>query len=222
MWNTYTHMQYTFDTHFFDEINTQEKAYVLGFLFADGYNYEKRGVVSLSLQEKDKEILDKISKCLKNTKPLQFIDMIKYHKGKSHQNQYRLSISSHYTSAILAQLGCGQKKSYTCQFPAISSEMTPHFLRGYFDGDGSFAKHSKEIEYTFKLCGTKEFLNSFSEHINFPNRNLSKRKKDKKNNWCLEIGGRLQVVSIGDYLYKDANVYLNRKYQRYLKLKNKI
>ena len=55
-------MQYTFDTHFFDEINTQEKAYVLGFLFADGYNYEKRGVVSLSLQEKDKEILDKISK----------------------------------------------------------------------------------------------------------------------------------------------------------------
>ena len=213
-------MQYTFDTHFFDEINTQEKAYVLGFLFADGYNYEKRGVVSLSLQEKDKEILDKISKCLKNTKPLQFIDMIKYHKGKSHQNQYRLSISSHYTSAILAQLGCGQKKSYTCQFPAISSEMTPHFLRGYFDGDGC-------ISYTPNTngcpCGSISFVGAvcFCKSVKMVLKSLEINCSVSRSKRCdyrirrLAFGGRKQLNRFYEFIYKNSTISLERKKKKF-------
>ena len=211
--------------NFFKHIDTEEKAYWLGFIYADGYittNKGKGKSLGISLNRKDEQHLEIFRNQIEATYPIKhYINNAWGVKVK----YCRLLMRSDQLFDDLKNKGAVERKSLILKFPeqdTIPVNLLHHFLRGYFDGDGSFAKHSKEIEYTFKLCGTKEFLNSFSEHINFPNRNLSKRKKDKKNNWCLEIGGRLQVVSIGDYLYKDANVYLNRKYQRYLKLKNKI
>ena len=54
---------------FFDEINTEEKAYILGLLYADGYNDTNRNSVSLGLKETDREILDKITVLIQPTKP---------------------------------------------------------------------------------------------------------------------------------------------------------
>ena len=47
--------------NFFNKIDTEEKAYFLGFLYADGYNNTDRNSVALSLKEDDKEILEKYS-----------------------------------------------------------------------------------------------------------------------------------------------------------------
>src|ERR1035437_1132855 len=138
---------YTFDEHYFDNIDTKDKAYILGFLFADGYNYECRGVISLSLAQRDKEILDKINEILHSNRPLQFIDMKKYHKEQTHQNQYRLNLSNRHTSMTLKKLGCSQCKSKTLLYPTfLTPEFTHHFIRGYFDGDSC-------ISYSFLKTG---------------------------------------------------------------------
>ena len=57
--------KYSIDESFFDSIDTEEKAYFVGFLFADGYNNTERHSVNLSLAEKDREILEQLSACLK-------------------------------------------------------------------------------------------------------------------------------------------------------------
>lgn len=217
MCNTYMYMKvYTFDEKFFDLIDCETKAYILGFLFADGYNDEKRAVISLSLQERDREILDKMSIIIGSTKPLQFIDMKKYHKEKSHQNQYRLNLCSKYTSQKLSQIGCKQNKSYCCRFPSIADDLIPHFMRGYFDGDGC-------ISYTYNSignpCGSVSFVGSsyFCGSI----RNILKIMKinckvfypksyDKRIR-RLSFGGRKQLQKFYNFIYKNATIYLSRK-----------
>jgi hypothetical protein len=117
----------------------------------------------------------------------------------------------------LVSHGMTEHKSLTLKFPQINTNLTHHFIRGYFDGDGSFSK--SHDGYKFRLCGTKEFLASTGNIMGFPNRKLQKRHKNKTNNYSLDIGGRLQTITLGNYLYQNASVYLERKYQRYVQLK---
>ena len=66
--------KYPIQEDFFDVIDTEEKAYVLGLLYADGYNNTDRNSVSLSLKESDKEILEKVTSLIQPTKPLSYLD----------------------------------------------------------------------------------------------------------------------------------------------------
>ena len=66
--------KYPIQEIFFDDINTEEKAYILGLLYADGWNQTERNSVSLSLKEADKEILDKVTSLIQPTKPLKYIN----------------------------------------------------------------------------------------------------------------------------------------------------
>ena len=66
--------KYPIDTAFFDNIDCEKKAYFLGFLYADGFNDESRGITRLQLQERDKQILEDLNILIQPTKPLQFVD----------------------------------------------------------------------------------------------------------------------------------------------------
>ncbi|MBR2246274.1 MAG: hypothetical protein IJ880_04500 [Bacilli bacterium] len=48
---------------------------------------------------------------------------------------------------------------------------------------------------------------------------LTKRYKDDKNNYCLEIGSKENLMKFSNAIYNDATIYLDRKYKRYLRLK---
>ena len=208
---------YTFDEHYFDTIDADNKAYILGLLFADGYNHEGRGVVSLSLSQTDKEILDKINETLKSDRPLQFIDMQKYHNGKSHQNQYRLNLSSRHTSSTLSTLGCSQCKSKTLLYPRfLSSNLTSHFIRGYFDGDGCISYSALK---NGRLYGSVSFVSSklFCEEvakiltsIEITSSIIADKKYDPAIR-ILKFGGRHQIQKFYDFMYKNATLYLHRK-----------
>lgn len=66
--------QYHLDEHYFDEINTYEKAYACGLLWSDGCNKRDRNVISLTLQEADKDILETINNLMESTYPIYFRD----------------------------------------------------------------------------------------------------------------------------------------------------
>ena len=208
---------YTFDENYFDSIDTEDKAYILGLLFADGYNNERRGTITLSLQERDREILDKISWSMNSTKPLQFIDMKKYHTGKSHQNQYRLNLCSRHTSQVLNKLGCFQAKSYSCRFPNfISSTLLRHFIRGYFDGDGciSYTYNNKQRPCgSVSFVGSASFCKSLSGYLRLLkiNAKVSYNCHSDKRIRRVAFGGRNQLAKFHKYIYDDASVYLSRK-----------
>lgn len=89
------HRKYALNEKYFDEIDEPNKAYILGFLFADGYNSYSKGSITLSLQEDDFDILESIRKELKSENPLKFLDYSQKNDfGYHYKNQYKLSLNS--------------------------------------------------------------------------------------------------------------------------------
>ncbi len=222
--------KYTLNQEFFDIINTEEKAYVLGMLYADGYNCETNNAVRLSLQEGDKEILDKINKSIGSNKPLYFIRMSKY--DETYQDQYRLLIHSQKICKRLKELGCPQAKSLILEFPIeeqVPKHLIRHFLRGYFDGDGClncFLRKGKGIDcrdYRIIIISTNNFCrilkSILKEEIKI---NSACRKHCPTNNITtnLYFGGNRQVYTFCKWLYDGANIFLQRKYNKFLEFEN--
>ena len=208
--------KYPLKEDFFDNIDTQEKAYFLGLLYADGHNNSDRNTVNISLQEKDKHILDFFTKIIQPTKPLQFIPAT----NPKHSDCYRMVMSSKHISAQLSMWGCTPKKTHTLTFPEwLDKDLVPHFMRGYWDGDGWVG------EKAMSIVGAESFVTSVGEILKTVlnvNSYTSTRHPERNHNIrTMEVSGKIQCLNVLDWLYEDTeqDLYLKRKYDRYLNLK---
>jgi hypothetical protein len=210
---------------FFDIIDSEEKAYVLGFFYADGNNYIK-GVhsyeVSVGLQEEDKLILEKMRDLLSPQTKLKFTD----YSDKGWKNQFKLKINSKLLSEQLTKLGCVTAKSLTLTWPEwlVDPELQRHFIRGYFDGDGSlWARQPTEtgqIDWGWQITSTNNFCTEakklIGQYVNVHcSQSLAHSNLDNNITATLSIGGNVQVKRVLDWMYKDATIYMDRKYNKY-------
>lgn len=209
--------KYPITEEFFDVVNTEEKAYTLGMLYADGYNNTDRNSVVLSLKESDKEILENITALLQPTKPLQYIVTDKNKKGfKNSQNQYRLVIANKHISERLVELGCGKAKTHNLVFPTegqVPKYLQRHFIRGYFDGDGSVSGNKQK---QISIVGTINFLKPLQQilmsELDFSETALDQRHKDINNEIrSLRYCGINQCIKFRDWLYEGSTIFMKRK-----------
>jgi len=224
--NGFTARKYEYDIHFFDVIDTEEKAYWLGFMYADGYVTIRGNTMQmcLTLSTNDKGHLEKFKKSLKSN--LTIRDYVSNTTFASNTRYSRLTVSNNHICEQLIKKGCTRNKTNVVTFPTsdvVPNHLVHHFIRGYFDGDGCLtgSRHKKRdvFVYQIKIMGTKEFLEVLHEKLPV-NRTLYLRQRYddmKSNNWCLEIGGKKQVESILNYMYKDATIYLDRKMDAFKK-----
>jgi intein/homing endonuclease len=220
--------KYPLQENFFDIVDTEEKAYILGLFYADGYNNTNKNDVCISLKEDDVELLNKITEIIQPTKPLFYLDMSYENRGmKNTKNQYRLTINNKHISQRLVELGCGKAKTSNILFPnlkQVPSNLIHHFVRGYFDGDGSISKGKYP---KIDMVSTPEFLLTLQKLINKElDINITKlnwnRKYIEANICSLQIGGRLQCIRFMEWIYKDATIFLERKrkvFDKYYKTK---
>lgn len=214
--------KYIPNENFFDIIDTEEKAYILGFLYADGNNYvnERHSYeVSIALIEEDKIILEKFRELLSPNVPLKFV------QNKDCKNQYLLKINNKKLTRQLTKLGCMPAKSLTLQFPnwLIDSKLRQHFIRGYFDGDGSlYSKRPSKtghIDYGWQITSTEQFCriikNLFKDKLSIHCSIRLSCPKTNKITTTISIGGNLRVRKVLDWLYQGATIYLPRKYEKY-------
>lgn len=209
--------KYSINETFFDIIDTQEKAYVLGLLYADGYNNTDRNSVSLGLKETDREVLDKITALIQPSKPLQYVNVSETKGFENSQNQYRLVIANKHISQRLVELGCVKAKTHNLTFPTeeqVPSHLIRHFIRGYFDGDGSVSNNNR---LQMDIVGTISFLEKIQEiiesELDVKKSKLNKRHKKSKNEIrALQIRGKYQCLKFKEFMYDNATIYLKRKY----------
>jgi hypothetical protein len=206
--------KYSLDETFFDIIDTQEKAYFLGLLYADGYNNEERGVIALRLSEGDKDILLKFNKAIQSNRPLQYIKT----KKATWFNVYGVHISNKHMSDALKNLGCTQRKSLSIIIPNINKKLMNHFIRGYYDGDGSMyigkgkARNNKQITITGATSFCKQLGVLLKKELKI-NSSFYHRYSENKKHVTLSINGTRQVGLMQEWLYKGAEgLYLERKY----------
>ena len=215
--------RYTLDENYFDEINTPNKAYILGFLWADGHNEIKKSTVSMSLQEEDKEILEKIRKELNSNKLLEYIDYSNKHDGGyCYKNQYRLLVFSKHLCKSLEKLGMINNKSLYLKFPNIPENLYSHFIRGYYDGDGSIYQQIKSENnhaVTITITSTESFCNSLKnicEDFLGIESHIYDASCHNGITKVFTLSGRNVAKKFLDWIYLNSDMYLERKYNRYL------
>lgn len=198
---------YSLDQTMFDKIDTEEKAYWSGFLFADGYNNEKTGSVILTLHNKDIDTLHKFNFFLKTNKPI----------GKNTKDSSKVCVESKHMSKKLSEIGMIQKKTHVLEFPDIEKHLIRHFIRGYFDGDGCVT-YGKKLNQNIgvSVTSTKSFLNKIINEIDDIKFSFSKRHKDRIDNiYTINMGGVCNIIKFYHYLYNDASIYMARKKNKF-------
>lgn len=214
--------------HYFDVIDNEHKAYWLGLLLADGFLSNSGHATEsfgISLSIKDKYILEEFVKDLESTYTVkEYIGKSKFENSCTDFAYAKLLIKSKQIFNKLIEYGFTIKKSYDGVVPEehIPDNLKIHFIRGYFDGNGGLSIGSGSHLYTLDFTGTKEIITWILKYFGKENLKLQERHPDRNNNnVSIKISGDKQIYSIMNQIYKDATIYLNRKYERYLKLQEK-
>jgi len=193
--------KYNLNENFFDVLN-EKSTYWLGFLYADGYvrmKDGKSGQIKLKLKDTDISHIEKFLKDLECEKPIKCGI-----EGKSKFCQ--VSVYSNIMVKKLLELGCVQNKTQKIRLPNISSDLMNHFIRGYFDGDGSISKvKNRPNSFQISICSNKNFINDiqnfFSKGLIYNYKNYSIWKTSKIED----------IKSFKEYIYNNSETFLKRK-----------
>lgn len=207
-----------FNTDFFDNIDCEKKAYVLGFLCSDGYICGTNGTICF--YSNDVEILEKISSAFEFENP-KFIERSQGKCGyKTDKINYELRLNSVHMKRTLLKLLKSNTKDGR-KFPDLEKYLYRHFIRGYFDGDGSISKRSdRKIGHILRLSGRKDFLNSIGKLMTNELDLKPKKPHSDKTIYALSYSDFKEVNKIYDYLYNNAEIYLSRKKEKFNRLLN--
>ena len=199
------------DEHYFDHIDTEEKAYFLGLIVTDGCIFQSKGRMSglaMCMQESDSYILDIFRDEIRTTKQL----------TPDGRGCLGLHIISKNLVDGLRQYGLHERKSLDCWFPDnLPLHLYPHFIRGIFDGDGSASyyvrqgrrSHTKAVRF---CSGNRQFLVDLIEFLytvcEIPITNIY---QEKENLWSIRYASNNSMLKLISYMYEDAHVFLHRK-----------
>lgn len=199
-----------FDNKIFDKIDTETKAYWLGFIYADGYVSKTTNCFELALGLKDTKHLHKFAKFMSHENNV-----------KIDSYRCRFQVYDKHLKEMFIKLGVTPQKSLTLKFPSyeqVPKKLINHFIRGYFDGDGCIiTKETSSVKLHISILGTIEFLTGVITNINIP-RNINKQGNVKIISFAVDNSKKFC-----EFIYKDSSIYLERKrnlYNNYIKTIN--
>ncbi len=185
---------------FFEKIDTNEKAYWLGFMYADGYiieefdNYRTYYRIGLKIKIEDEDLIDRFIRTL-------YLNSDYKHRYKELQNiegkfceveYFRIHFANQVMAGDLIEHGVIPKKSKIIRLPCLNScELYLSFILGYFDGDGE--------EGTSRLwSGSREFLEDIKNMFDVPNE-IKLRKSNIGSAWGLSLAPKLFNAMLDSY-----------------------
>jgi len=204
--------KYTLDENYFDNIDTPDKAYILGLLYADGCNHPETKLITLELQIDDYELLQQINNAFHNTRPIMITDCTKSKNRK--KDTATIKLFSEHLSKRAIELNLVPRKSLILDFPYwMDKELIPYMLRGYIDGDGWVQKHRIGFMSTDKFCeGVKKYFDSMELecHIRDLKRHYNVHTK------TFDITNRNNIIPLTSMMFSDGSIFMKRKVDKYV------
>ena len=198
---------------FFDPSNwSPGMAWVLGLLFADGNL--KKNKPEFRLNQRNQEGLQKVLNLMRSSHTIAAKEKKSY-KGMISGKIYSFSIYNKKLYNDLLNLGLTPAKSTERKFPDVPPKYMNHFIRGLYDGDGSF--HINRFDGAIisqYRNGSLDFItavtNILQKELNIP---ITIHRNKKFNTYYIKI--RQKIKELAAYLYKCASeaVYLTEKYE---------
>jgi hypothetical protein len=198
---------YSFNEDYFEKIDTEDKAYFLGFIVADGCINNK----TLNISQKEPGIL------------YDFKNYINF-EGKvlksKNRNIHTVNLYSEKIILDLYKLGIYNNKTMIVKYPEIPKHLEHHFMRGLFDGDGCISIHKKKEgsrdtsdRGQVNICsGSRDFIEEYVERLNkYCGITKNKIRCPKGTYNVIDWASFNDIERFYDFFYKDATVYLKRK-----------
>ena len=195
------------------KIGDEYSEYFLGLLLTDGCVCYRKDAnsVSTTLSLKDEEMVSKFRDFVNPNAKVSKILQKRYNTI-----MYSYSVRSDSIAQWLQSKGNFINKSYECD---IYTPITPHILRGIFDGDGYWAVTNNGNTMYFGICGKSFiFLDKIKNYLYSKgiNSNISERRRGTNNSlFYLTITKTIDVLKVANLMYNEAHIFLNRKYERW-------
>ena len=218
------------DEHFFDIIDCEEKAYILGYFIADGCIREERDKrngrvgrrLCFSNSCDDEEVILRIHHRICPYNKIMYVHNIKGAKNRKPQLQLQWT-SRGMTNNLIENFGVRPKKTYDVEyafpFEKIDQKYHRDFIRGFIDGDGTISK--EDIRFVFNSpVFAKQIIDILYEEVYIPNKDVifdfkyTLQEIDGKSTkyWRVRIPtGHGKYKFYKKYLYDGATIYLTRK-----------
>jgi dUTP pyrophosphatase len=197
--------KYDYDRSFFSDVDTEEKAYFLGWVASDGSIEE--GQVTITIEDKDVRVLEGLRDS--------FCPKIPIKRKNNHQVSLRIC-SQEITSDICRWLGVVPgKKSTSVQFPPLVDEALGWaFVRGLFDGGGTVnSVYGKKRSPRCSISSSSPLMRTaLFDFCDIPG-SVGKNQVEWSGNNALDFLARI---------YDGAELYLSRKRTRYLEWNNYV
>ncbi len=208
---------------YFENIDTPNKAYFLGFLAADGYINDKgcgQKYLGISIQERDRHILESFKKDIKFEGKVNF----RAKRNINWQATCSVTIVSDKLCNDLDKLGVTPRKSFTYTFPnfkQVPEHLILHFIRGLFDGDGCITVNKITNNHRFFIVGTQKTCEGVRDILygkyGLGSGNVCKRvfKDHRKPGYVYYVTGNKNVKKLYELLYNNAEFSLIRKKEKF-------
>lgn len=188
--------RYNFDERYFAEINSEDKAYFLGLLVADGCVYKNTASLSLT----DSEPIYTFAKCLGASD--ETVNYRPNHGGG--KDQWRIRLNSVAMVQDLLVLGITPCKSASVPYPIVAAYLERHLIRGIWDGDGHVGK-----KYAY-VSGSEQCLTGIKNALQ--SRGLPTASKLYRDVGCYRLRLLKSKPQTMLWIYSDCKFYLQRKY----------
>ena len=221
LYNIYYHQYYNglydCNENIFDS-DTEISFYLAGFIAADGtiLDGKQTNILKIGLSKKDQSHLEKIKLLFNSNHPLE------YYRSKDGNESCSIRFVSNKLCESIKRFNVVPRKTFIYTFPKfiLNHPLKHHFMRGYFDGDGCItitkAKPPRTVSQGgIGLRGTYDVLYNYNKILEKECSLKEKLDRVKKYDSieCINYNGNKQVRKIIEFLYKDATIYLDRKYE---------
>jgi hypothetical protein len=200
--------KYKVNESYFDILN-DNSAYWLGFLYADGYVRMKdgrSGELKLKLKDTDKDHIEKFLTEIESNHPIKC--------GIDNKSKFcQVSVNSTIMVKRLFELGCDNKKTFKIRFPELPLNLMNHFIRGYFDGDGSVCKIKGKWD-NVSIAGNQNFIESLKKYLlgyDICKINIYDQGKIK----ILKLTNISDIIKFKKFIYNNDTISLDRKKNRF-------
>jgi DNA-binding transcriptional regulator WhiA len=223
-----TNRRFNVNHKYFDVIDTEEKAYWLGFLFADGCvrKVKSGSQLVLKLSTKDEEHLNLFKKNIESEHNIFYSVSQVMSKSNvlSISNNCILRVSSNEMVEGLIKQGCVPRKTFTIERPRINDNLIRHFIRGFYDGDGNFFYSEKTKMSAITIVSASDKFRTFLIDVMSSIPGIGKIHLDEKK-YTIKLVNIEGIMNFLSYIYDNSNIELKRKkeyYEKYREYRERV
>ena len=203
---------------FFENIDSEAKAYFLGLIIADGNVFidknnqktKRQASISITLDKNDKYLLESFKQCVGANTSI----------GNDGRGCHYTAVRSDLMAQDLSKYGIVPRKSYITYLPKIDNKWMPHLIRGIFDGDGSatFKQTPRRFLHGLAFCGSVQLMNDISDYIfNFLQLDIKPKVYSYQDKELSEIKVQniQDIYKLGNWMYENATIFMKRKKDKF-------